>query len=74
MCLAVPAKVIEITGDTAMIDVEGVRLQTSIMLLEEVSAGDYVIVHAGFAIQKLDETSALETIGLMKEALKAFDG
>ena len=73
MCLAVPAKVIEIKDNKALVDVEGVTLETSTMLLEEVSIGDYVIVHAGFAIQRLDETSALETLSLLKEAMNVFD-
>ena len=73
MCVAIPSKVISVTDKTALIDVEGVRLKTSTMLLDEVKVGDYVIVHAGFAIQKLDEVLALETIKLIREALQFSD-
>jgi len=52
----------------AMVDVDGVKREASLLLLEDARVGDYVIVHAGFAIKKIDETAALETIGLLKEA------
>jgi hydrogenase expression/formation protein HypC len=52
----------------AVIDVDGVRRECSLLLVENAQVGDYVIVHAGFAISKLDETAALETLALLKEA------
>ena len=52
----------------AVIDVDGVRRECSLLLLEDAQVGDYVIVHAGFAISKIDETAALETLALLKEA------
>jgi hydrogenase expression/formation protein HypC len=52
----------------AILDVDGVRREASLLLLEDAEVGDYVIVHAGFAINKVDETAALETIRLLKEA------
>jgi hydrogenase expression/formation protein HypC len=52
----------------AVIDVDGVRRECSLLLVEDAQVGDYVIVHAGFAISKLDETAALETLALLKEA------
>ncbi len=67
MCLAVPARIIRIEGDMATVEVEGVRRDASIMLLEGPRVGDYVIVHAGFAIQKLDEREALMTLDLLRE-------
>ncbi|MBU0995015.1 MAG: HypC/HybG/HupF family hydrogenase formation chaperone [Proteobacteria bacterium] len=73
MCLAVPSKVIRIGDNTAVIDVDGVTFETSTILLDDVNVGDYVIVHAGFAIQKLDEALAMETLELMREALQSLD-
>ena len=73
MCLAVPAKVISIEGDTATIDFEGNRRLADISLLDDVAMGEYVIVHAGFAIEKYDEHAALETIELLRE-MRDADG
>jgi len=52
----------------AVIDVDGVKREASLLLLEDAGVGDYVIVHAGFAIHKIDEEAALETLKLLKEA------
>jgi len=68
MCLAIPAKIIGIQNDMAMVDVDGVKREASLLLLEDAQVNDYVIVHAGFAIKKVDESAALETIELLKEA------
>ncbi|MFH2091200.1 MAG: HypC/HybG/HupF family hydrogenase formation chaperone [Pseudomonadota bacterium] len=62
MCLAVPSKIIEINDHVAKVDVDGVIRETSLMLMEDAQIGDYVIVHAGFAISKIDEEAALQTI------------
>lgn len=67
MCLGVPAKITEITKDGAIVDVGGVEREVSLALLTGVRVGDYVIVHAGFAIQRLDEERALEAIRLFEE-------
>ncbi len=67
MCLAVPARVLEISGDAAVVELGGVRREISVMLLESVSAGDWVIVHAGFAIEKLSEEEAERTLALFRE-------
>lgn len=69
MCLAVPSKVIEINDMVARVDVDGVVRETSIMLLEDVNIGDYIIVHAGFAINKIDEAAALKTLEDMRALL-----
>lgn len=74
MCLAIPSKITRIENEMATIDVDGVQRSASLMLLEEAAVGDYVIVHAGFAIKKLDEASAMETIRLLKEAAAFVDG
>ncbi len=68
MCLAIPSKIVNIDNNMAILDVDGVRREASLLLLEDAEVGDYVIVHAGFAINKVDETAALETIRLLKEA------
>ena len=77
MCLGIPGKVIKITEDTAMpmgiVDFGGVRRETCLVYVEdEVSLGDYVIVHAGFAISKLDEEEATRTLELLQE-LREFE-
>jgi hydrogenase expression/formation protein HypC len=58
----------------ATIDVDGVQRQASLLLLEDAAVGDYVIVHAGFAIHKIDETTALETVQFLKEAAALVEG
>ena len=69
MCLAVPSKIIEINDTVARVDVDGVIRETSIMLLDDAKIGDYVIVHAGFAISKVDEKAALQTLEDMRNIL-----
>ena len=71
MCLAVPSKIIEISDTVAKVDVDGVTRETSIMLMDDVKIGDYVIVHAGFAISKVDEEAALQTLEDMRNILAA---
>lgn len=74
MCLGVPMKIISRDGDMVLAEVDGVQKEASIMLLgEEVTVGDYVIVHAGFAISRLDETYAEETIRMMREIYSPED-
>jgi hydrogenase expression/formation protein HypC len=65
MCLAIPAKVVELRpGDQAIIDLGGVRKDISLALVEGVVPGDYVIVHVGYALQKLDPAEAEKTLAL----------
>jgi hydrogenase expression/formation protein HypC len=73
MCLAIPSKIVEIQNGMATIDVDGVQRSASLMLLEDACVGDFVIVHAGFAIQKLDAASAADSIRLLREAAAAVD-
>ena len=68
MCLAIPSKITRIENNMATIDVDGVKREASLLLLEDAEIGDYVIVHAGFAIHKIDETAAMETLNFLKEA------
>ena len=67
MCLAIPMKVIEINGDRAVVEISGNQRECGIQLIGDVQINDYVIVHAGFAIQKLDEKEAEETLALIRE-------
>ena len=67
MCLAIPMKIVKMEGDNGIVEVGGVKRQVGIALTKDVKVGDYVIVHAGFAIQRLDEKEALETIALFEE-------
>jgi hydrogenase expression/formation protein HypC len=73
MCLAIPSKIVKLENNIATIDVDGVRRTASMLLLEDAKVGDWVIVHAGFAIQKLDEEGALETIRLLKETVSMIE-
>ncbi len=68
MCLAIPSKIDSIENNMAVIDVDGVKRECSMLLLEDAKVGEYVIVHAGFAIQKIDEVAAMETLSFLKEA------
>ena len=71
MCLAIPAKVVSITGDSAQVDFgEGVLREVNITLVEA-KVSDYVLVHAGYAIQVLSEEDAQETLRLWNELLEA---
>ncbi len=67
MCVAVPSKVIEIDGDTATIEVGGQRAQARVDLLKGIKVGDYVLVHAGFAITVMDDEQAHKTLEVMRD-------
>jgi hydrogenase expression/formation protein HypC len=70
MCIAFPGKIISIDDNRAIIDIEGTRRETFLDLIdEEVSIGDYVICHAGFAIHKVDEELAQEKLALLRELI-----
>lgn len=65
MCLAIPAQVVELReGDNAVVDLAGVRKEISLSLVEDVQVGDYVIVHVGYALNKLDPEEAEKTLAL----------
>ncbi len=70
MCLAIPMKIIQIEDNKGIVHIGGVKREIGLQLLKEVQVGDYVIVHAGFAIQRLDEAEALETLSLFAEMEK----
>lgn len=67
MCLGVPVKVVEKKGKEGVGEFKGVKRAISLHLLDEVKIGDYVILHAGFAIQRLDRKEALKTLKLFEE-------
>jgi hydrogenase expression/formation protein HypC len=69
MCLAIPSKIVEIKEGLGIIDAEGVIREISLLLLDEAKVGDYVIVHAGFALHKIDEEAAMESLKILREAL-----
>ena len=69
MCLAIPARVVEVAeNDVAIVDLGGVRKDVSLALVEDVKVGDYVIVHVGYALTRLDPEEAEKTLALMAEA------
>lgn len=68
MCLGIPGRIIKFKDGMAIVDVAGARKEASMMLLEGALEGDYVIVHAGFAIEKIDAQEAEETLRLINEA------
>ena len=67
MCLAVPSKIIKINENIGTVDVGGVKKEVSLHLIDNPAIGDYVIVHAGFAINKIDENEALEALKVLRE-------
>ncbi len=70
MCLAIPVKVVAIDGEMAIGEVGGVQREISLVMTPDVKIGDYVIVHAGFAIQVLDRTAAEENLRIFGEMAK----
>ncbi len=67
MCLAVPAKIISIENDMAQVTIYGVKKMASIQLVPEARVGDYILLHAGFAIEVLKEKEALETLEILEK-------
>jgi hydrogenase expression/formation protein HypC len=62
MCLGIPAKITSLDGEFALANFDGVSIRIGIQLLDEVKVGDYVLIHTGYALEKLSEEEALETI------------
>ena len=67
MCLAIPAKIIEIEGEEAVVELKGVRRRGNVSFIKDVQVGDYVLLHAGFAIEKWSEEDVREYNEIMKE-------
>ncbi len=75
MCLALPVRVVELVGgDDAVVDLGGIRKQISLALVDGVAVGDYVILHVGYALSKLDADEAAKTLALFREAGLPTDG
>ena len=70
MCLSVPGRVIEVDGARGTTDVGGNVVNTDFTFVPDVKPGEYVLIHAGFAIQKYDEAEALETLRLLHEVFE----
>jgi hydrogenase expression/formation protein HypC len=73
MCLAIPCKILEIQNDSGTIEFAGVKRKISLLFVEDAKVGDYVIVHAGFAIHRIDESTALESLSMLRQGLGLFD-
>ena len=67
MCLSIPARVVKINGDIADVSVGGTIFKASLQMVENVEIGDYILLHTGFAIQKIKEEDALQTLQILKE-------
>ena len=68
MCLAIPAKVMSINGDCAHVSLDGVTKEISLALVDKVVVGDYVLLHVGYALNKIDADEAKKTLALFAEA------
>ncbi len=68
MCLAIPVRVVELIGDaTAIVDLDGIRKEISLALVDGVQVGDYVILHVGYALSRLNPAEAARTLALFAE-------
>lgn len=71
MCLAMPAQITQVlSGERAIVSLGGIQKEISIALLDQINVGDYVIIHVGYALTKLDETEAIKTLKLFEEMLQ----
>ncbi len=73
MCLAIPGKIMEINGNSALIDFDGIKQNVIIALIQNPEIGKFVIVHAGYAIEMINEKEALEAIEQWKEIAEEQD-
>ena len=74
MCLAIPAQVTELLAENmARVSLDGVIKVVSIALVENVQVGDYIVLHVGYALAKIDETEALRTLSLLRDAAELGD-
>ena len=73
MCLAIPGKVLEINGNQAVVDFDGITQNIVIALIQNPEIGKYVIVHAGYAIEQINEEEAMEAINQWKEIAEDQD-
>ena len=68
MCIAVPMEVVELNNNMGVVELNGVKRDVGFMLMEDIQLGDWVLIHAGFAISKLNKEEAEETLSLLKQA------
>ena len=73
MCLAIPVRILSIEGETAVGEVGGIERDVSVMMTPDATVGDYVIVHAGFALQVVDQQEAKENLEILREMARATD-
>ena len=73
MCLAIPARIVKIENGMGTIDMDGTQREVSLLLQEDAIVGDYVIVHAGFAIHRVDEEEALESLKFLKQMVAELE-
>ncbi len=73
MCLGIPMQIVEIDGDVGYVESGGVRRKVGLMLIDSPKIGDWVIVHAGFAIEKVDVEDALSTLELIKKGAETME-
>ena len=73
MCLAIPGKILEINGNSALIDFDGIKQNVIIALIQNPEVGKYVIIHAGYAIEQINEQEALEAIEQWREIAEDQD-
>jgi len=73
MCLSIPAKVVKINGDSATVSVGGTKYEASLILMDGVKEGDYILLHSGYAIGKIDSAKAEENLTLMSEIKRKAD-
>lgn len=75
MCLAVPARIVslDVSTDTGVAELDGIRKQVSTLLLDEVAVGDYVLLHVGFALERIDPDEAEKTLAMFAE-MRATSG
>ena len=73
MCLSVPAKVVDINGNMADVSIGGTVFKAGLQMIENIKIGDYVLLHTGFAIQKISEEEALETLNIIREMKAAMN-
>ena len=73
MCLAIPGKIIEINGNSALVDFDGIKQNVIIALIQNPEVGKYLIIHAGYAIEQINEQEAMEAIEQWKEIAEDQD-
>lgn len=71
MCLGIPMRLTEIHDDSGTVESEGLEVEVSLLLIEQPAVGDYLLVHAGFAIERLDPERAQETLDLIRQMMPA---